>query len=326
MRLQSRARHCLRVVAFTALTWLAGCATQPRIPESAQARLPARTELTATPFFAQDRHQCGPASLATVLNAAGHPADPKQLEAWLYLPEREGALQAEMLAAARRQGALALPAPRDLAGLFSELEAGRPVVVLQNLSLAWAPRWHYAVAIGYDLPAGQVILRSGITQREVMAVRTFDRTWARSGRWGLIVSPPGELPVTAIRADVEQALAALEKFSSPGRMITHYETAVRRWPDSLVLRIGLGNMYAHAQRLDAAEQAFRAAADQHPGSAVALNNLASVLQSRGKTAEALQVADRALAAAAGSEWQAHARATRDEIRAAMREAAAPSSP
>lgn len=326
MRIQPSTRCCLRAVAFTALACLAGCATQSRIPESAQARLPARIELTATPFFPQDRHQCGPASLATALHAAGHPADPKQLEPWLYLPEREGALQAEMLAAARRQGALALPAPGDLAGLFSELDAGHPVVVLQNLSLAWAPRWHYAVVIGYDLPGGQVVLRSGTTQRELMPLRTFDHTWARSGRWGLIVSPPGKLPVTAAQPDVEQALAALEKFSSPGTMIAHYETAVRRWPDSLLLRIGLGNMYAQAQRLDAAEQAFRTAADQHPRSAVALNNLASVLQSRGKTAEALQVADRALAAAAGSAWQAHARATRDDIRAAMRETSAPSSP
>lgn len=305
------------------LAWLAGCATQLQVPEAALARLPTRTELTATPFYPQDQHQCGPASLATVLNAAGHSTDPKQLEPWLYLPKREGALQAEMLAAARRMGALALPAPRDLAGLFAELAAGRPVVVLQNLGLGWAPRWHYAVAVGYDLPSAQLILRSGVTQREVMALRTFERTWARSGHWGLVISPPGELPVSAALADVEQALPPLEKFSSVPTMIVHYQTALRRWPESLLLQVGLGNVYARAQRFDAAEQAFRSAAERHPRSPVALNNLASVLQSRGKTAEALQVADMAIDAASGSEWESHARATREEIRASIK-ASAPS--
>ncbi len=323
--LHLRLQAGLLLALLVALTGLAGCATHARLPAVAQAGaqadvqggVPARAELANTPFFPQDRHQCGPASLATVLTAAGHAADPKRLEPWLYLPEREGALQAEMLAAARRQGALALPAPRDLAGLFSEVAAGHPVVVLQNLGLSWAPRWHYAVVIGYDLPAGQIILRSGITQREVMALRTFERTWARSAHWGMIVSPPGRLPADARQADVESTLAALEKFSSAATMITHYRTAAHRWPDSLLLQVGLGNVYAREQRLDAAEQAFRAAADRHPGSAVALNNLASVLHSRGKTAEALQFADRALDAAAGSEWHAHARATWEEIRAAM---------
>lgn len=307
------------------LAWLAGCATHSRIPEAALARLPAQIELSATPFYPQDRHQCGPASLAMALNAAGQAADPKQLEPWLYLPEREGALQAEMLAAARRKGALALPAPRDLAGLFAELAAGRPVVVLQNLGLGWAPRWHYAVAIGYDVPGARMILRSGVTRREVMALSTFERTWARSAYWGMIISPPGELPVSAAQPDVEQALASLEKFVPASTMITHYQTAAGRWPDSLLLQVGLGNAYARAQRLDAAEQTFRMAARQHPRSPVALNNLATVLQSRGKTVEALQVADRALEAAAGSPWLAHAKATRDEIRATI-DASAPSPP
>lgn len=316
--------RCWQAVMLLAVALLTGCATRPPIPEAALARLPPQTELAGTPFYPQDRHQCGPASLAMALNAAGHAAEPKQLEPWLYLPEREGALQAEMLAAARRAGALALPGPRELPGLFAELSAGRPVIVLQNLGLNWAPRWHYAVAIGYDLRGGQVILRSGTTQREVMALSTFARTWARSGYWSMIISPSGELPVTADQTEVEQALAALEKFSSDATMISHYQTAARRWPTSLLLQVGLGNAYARGQRFDAAEQAFRSAAEHHPRSPVVLNNLASVLQSQGKAKEALQVADRALDAAAGSEWEGHARATRDEIRAAV-DHAAPSS-
>lgn len=41
------------------------------------------------------------------------------------------------------------------------LAAGHPVVVLQNLRLGRAARWHHAVAVGYDLRRHEVVLRSG---------------------------------------------------------------------------------------------------------------------------------------------------------------------
>jgi hypothetical protein len=37
-----------------------------------------------------------------------------------------------------------------------QLEAGRPVLVLQNLALKLWPQWHYAVVVGY-LPEHQAI-------------------------------------------------------------------------------------------------------------------------------------------------------------------------
>lgn len=56
-------------------------------------------ELLETPFFPQDAYQCGPASLAMVLNSQGVEVSPQHLQALVYLPQRKGSLQAEMLAA-----------------------------------------------------------------------------------------------------------------------------------------------------------------------------------------------------------------------------------
>lgn len=289
---------------------LAGCATQPLAP-SAFRQLPARVELSDTPFFPQDRHQCGPASLATALVAAGHPASPERLSPQLYLPQQEGSLQAEMLAAARRQGALALRAPDTLNGLLSEVAAGRPVIVLQNLGLSWVPRWHYAVVIGHDSRRGEILLRSGITRREILPVRTFERTWARSGNWAMMVLPAGELPEFVERRTLENALASLEKYASNEAMLAHYVAGQRRWPTSLLLGIGLGNAQASIGRAAEAEQSLRRTLKAHPNHPVVLNNLATVLQMQHKLDEALAHAQQAIAA--GDEWQAQARATRAEI-------------
>ena len=50
--------------------------------------------------------------------------------------------------------------------LLAEPQAsGNPVLVLQNLSLPWVPMWHSAVVICHDLARGEIILRSGTTER-----------------------------------------------------------------------------------------------------------------------------------------------------------------
>ncbi|HJW10181.1 MAG TPA: PA2778 family cysteine peptidase, partial [Albitalea sp.] len=173
-----RAAGLLPALALCLLVLLGGCAVQTgALREHPPADLPHSAELEATPFFAQTEYQCGPAALATVLAAAGLNADPAELGQQVFLPARTGTLQIEMMAGARRQGAVATRLPATLEALLREVHAGHPVVVLQNLGLSWYRVWHYAVLIGYDIDNGDVILRSGTTRREVMAMRTFEHTW-----------------------------------------------------------------------------------------------------------------------------------------------------
>jgi len=224
------------------LVQLTGCATQTRALLSApHAALQRQVELKNTPFIAQERYQCGPAALAMSLRAAGFAVDADALVPQVYLPQRQGSLQVEMLAAARRNGALSMTIPPRLDALLTELAAGNPVLVLQNLSLPIKPMWHYAVAIGYDLDRGDIILRSGLTERMVMPMSTFEHTWGRSGFWAMVTLPPGRLPATAVEAAAVDAVVAFEESSPPAAARQTYALAVRRWPDNLVLELGLGN-------------------------------------------------------------------------------------
>ena len=100
--------------------------------------------------------------------------------------------------------------------LKPELAAGNPVLVLQNLGLPIAPKWHYAVAIGYDVERRDIILRSGTTERLVMPLSTFEHTWARSGYWGMVTLSPGRLPGTTTEAVVVDALVAAVGFAIAG--------------------------------------------------------------------------------------------------------------
>jgi hypothetical protein len=278
-----------------AAAMLAGCVT----PQVAQLHaqpdpaLPPRAEIASVPFFPQEDYQCGPAALATALSYAGVDTSPEALVKQVYIPGREGSLQAEMLAGARRHGMVAYPLATRLTDLLKEVAAGHPVVVFQNLSFRFSPVWHYAVAIGYDLDRNELILRSGVTERLTVTLSNFERTWARGGHWAMVPLRPGQLPLTATADGYVRAAAALERLDPTGARQA-YESALARWPGHLVARVGLGNAAYALRDLGAAEQAYRQAAREHPNAADAWNNLAQVLFERGNRAEARQAALRAI--------------------------------
>ncbi|MGD9951691.1 MAG: PA2778 family cysteine peptidase [Burkholderiales bacterium] len=275
---------------------LAGCAAPQtqRLVEAPPAGLPASIELAVVPFYPQEDYQCGPASLAAMLRHAGREATPASLLRQVYVPGRKGAFQAEMLAATRRHGLVAYPIAPRLEVLLGELAGGNPVLVLQNLALDWAPQWHYAVAIGYDLEARELILRSGVTRRLAMSLDTFERTWARSGHWAMLAIDPRRLPASAREHDYLAALAALERLDAAAAQ-PGYEAALARWPGSVAAALGLGNTRYAQRDLAGAADAYRQATERHPASADAWNNLAQALSELGRRAEALAAARRAVA-------------------------------
>jgi tetratricopeptide (TPR) repeat protein len=177
--------------------------------------------------------------------------------------------------------------------LLRELAAGTPVVVLQNLALDWWPQWHYAVAIGYDLDRREVVLRSGVTRRLTLSLDTFEHTWARSGHWAMAALPPDRLPATAVEATYLVAVAALEQLA-PAAARRGYESALARWPGSVVARLGLGNASYALGDLPGAAAAYLRATLDHPEAADAWNNLAQALHESGSRVQALAAARRAV--------------------------------
>lgn len=251
-------------------------------------------EAKNVPFFPQEENYCGPAALATVLTWTGITVDPVQIAERVYTPDREGTLQSDILAAARREGRLAVPVG-SLRDVMTEIAAGHPVLVLQNLGLDWYPQWHYAVVVGYDLEAGQLTLRSGEERTRLVALDTFARTWARADEWAIVVLPPATLSASAGEASMVLAAAGLERASRATDAALAYDTILDRWPDSGAALIGRGNARYAAGDLKGAAVAYRAALVRHPTSAAAWNNLADVLAKQGERAEAVIAARRAVA-------------------------------
>jgi hypothetical protein len=275
---------------------LAGCATPPQTAQllaERPATLPVTHQIPAVPFFEQDALQCGPASLAMVLNHWGKRVTPQDLTPQMFLPGREGSLQLEVLAASRRGGMLAVPLAPTLLALLAEVAAGHPVIVLQNLSLPIAPVWHYAVVTGYDLNAQTIVLHSGPTRDLRMSLTAFENTWARSAHWSVTVVPPTVLPVSADETAVLAAAAALER-TDKAAAAAAYRTALARWPASSTAWIGLGNLQFAQQEHAQAAASYERAVKLNPDAADGWHNLAWAYQALGDRAQAIDAAQRAV--------------------------------
>jgi tetratricopeptide (TPR) repeat protein len=275
---------------------LAGCAQL--VPQTVGLRTAwpegvARTvELKSVPFFPQEDYQCGPAALATVLAYSGVAITPEPLVSQVYIPARQGSLQLEMLATPRRYDRIAYKLAPRYADMLSEVGAGNPVVVLQDVGPMFK-QWHYAVVNGFDYPSGTLYLRSGTKARQEMPFTAFEREWMKSGYWAMVVAPPDRIPVTATESGWMSAVIAMSRSGSPDAVTQAYATALKRWPDNLQAAIGLANQH-HARGAYAdAVAVLRAAQQRHPQSVIVVNNLAQALSDQGRNSEALAQIEKA---------------------------------
>jgi tetratricopeptide (TPR) repeat protein len=264
---------------------LTACATSPQYLVSNSPLKPA-AHLVDVPFFAQQQYQCGPAALAMLLNYAGIDVSPDELVKQVYLPARKGSLQIEIQASTRRYHLVPYVINPQLESLLLEIEAGNPVLVLQNLGLSWLPVWHYAVAIGYDLEQQFIILHSGTRQARPVSLKTFARTWQRADNWGIVITAIDQVPASA---EPERFISAVTSLNGADNTLSRhhaYRAAAQHWPQQLLPQISLGNSYYTQGNLVAAEHAYRNAIIDHPQSALALNNLAQTLADQNRLDEA----------------------------------------
>lgn len=294
----------------------AGCAINPplRVADVLPARAGAGVLLLDVPFHPQTDMQCGPAALATVLGASGVDVTPRALAPQVYLPEREGSLQLELVGATRRSGRIPYRVERTPDALLAELEAGRPVLVLQNLLVRTLPKWHYAVLVGADPLANRMILNSGGERGLEVRAPSFLRTWDWGGRWAMVALRPGELPARPDPTSYLTAVADFEAVAGAAAAEPAWRSAIGRWPSDPRPHLALGNQ-AHATGDDvAAVRHYRAGLQLAPADPVLGNNVASVLAKLGCRREARAALAAARDGLAGdSPWRANLERTARDV-------------
>lgn len=272
-----------------------GCATDSQFLDNSPQPSTSAVELEETPFFPQTDNFCGPAALATILSQSGIEVTFEELRPAIYIPDRRGSLQVELVAATRSFGRVPYRIEPSMSALSAELRAGRSVLVLQNLGFKFAPLWHYAVVVGYAPQEKRIVLRSGDRKRHVVPEARFVRSWQRGDYWGMVALRPQELPVVAAEDRYLEAVAAVESVGQHNVALQAYQAALMRWPESELALLGLGNAHYARGELHNAEKAYRDLVKNDPDHVIALNNLAQTLADQGCVGEAMSLIDTAVA-------------------------------
>jgi hypothetical protein len=245
-------------------------------------------ELVDVPFYPQEEHHCGPASLLTMLEHSGVSADYESVVRQVYVPGLKGSLQVEMQAASRGFGRIVYPLPAEPMALFAEVSAGRPALVLLNLGVPSRPFWHYAVVVGFDPESNRVLMRSGEKSRRRKRAPAWFRQWDWAGRWAIVLLRPEEWPVEPQRERLLQAMADFEDHAPAADAGRAWQSAVDHWPDEPIAWLGVGNAAYRLEDWSAAQEAYRQALVLAPENAPARFNLAQSLLEGGRPCDGLE--------------------------------------
>lgn len=264
---------------FFVLSSLSACSTlhYGDVPPSVFAKLPAdlpRQIHLDVAFFPQKAFHCGPAALAGIFHYHGIQQTPETLSDWVYLPNRKGSLQIEMLGAIRRAELIPYQLDAGLTDLLQMLADQQPVLVLQNLSFQWWPQWHYAIAIGYDLDQQQIILHSGGKDNYRISMATFLNTWERADNWAIAPLDAQQLPAHLDSRLFIKAVGSLESTGHVNTALLAYQQGQKRWPEEPLIAFGLGNTQFQLKQYPQALRSFRQAITLDERNAFFWNNLA----------------------------------------------------
>lgn len=281
----------IKACLFAGFLLLTGCTATPQ-SESLRAEHPANLSkvslIEEVPFFAQQQYYCGPTTLSEIFTFYGKPTSAESIAPKIFIPEREGSLQLEMVSATRQYGFLPYSGRGTLTQLFRLVDEDIPVIVFQNLSIQLLPQWHYAVVIGYDLSAGTVTLHTGVTPQHTMSFELFEKTWARGNYWYMAPLPAEK---TSYVLDAFTYTRAAYDMLSVGQVDSALEflaAATRQWPDQWLAYFLLANHYLETKPQEALSWFDKG---YHVGQyqSAYMNNFAHVLAEQGCIQQASKI-------------------------------------
>jgi predicted double-glycine peptidase len=150
------------------------------IPESRQNRI-----ISNVPFYAQEDYQCGPASLAGVMNYWKIDVTPDDIAKEIYSKSAKGTLNIDMVIYPQRKGLIAEQYSGNMKDLKKNIDSGYPLVVLVDYGLWVFQSNHFMVVVGYNEDG--VIVNSGKDKGKFISEEDFIKTWEKTKFWTLLI-------------------------------------------------------------------------------------------------------------------------------------------
>ena len=160
-----------------------GCAAGPDRVTSGVSQSIGSGRVDKVPFYPQVSFQCGPASLAGVLNFFGEGVAPDEIAEAIFRRDIRGTVTLDMVLYARKRGFFAEWYNGSVDDIRRSVDERVPLIVMVDLGFASLSKNHFMVVVGYT-PEG-VIANSGKTREKLIPWKAFLARWNRTKRWAL---------------------------------------------------------------------------------------------------------------------------------------------
>jgi len=187
------ARGARAVAAVCFSLSMAGCVSADQFLRGEERPLsPNALYVKQVPFYPQTQYQCGPASLATVLNYWGRHVTPEQIAQEIYRPGMKGTLSLDLWQYAKAQDFQASVRQGSWEFLETQVSRERPIIAFLNLGFRQVPLGHFLVVVGVDPEDKSVIAYSGVEKNQRIPFDRFKEAWEKTNYWSLLIEPqPG---------------------------------------------------------------------------------------------------------------------------------------
>lgn len=139
------------------------------------------------PFFPQEQYQCGPASLAGVLNYWGVDISPEEIAEEIYSKSAKGTLDMDMVLYAERKNLKTRDYRGSLEDIREKIDLEHPLIVLVDDGFWIYQNNHFMVVVGYD--QNGIVANSGRDQFKYIPFQGFLKSWERTNFWTLLLTP-----------------------------------------------------------------------------------------------------------------------------------------
>lgn len=142
-------------------------------------------QIEGVPFVKQDRQQCGPASLASVLSFYGASAQANSISEVTYDPRIRGTLITDLENFARRLGFQTECGQGTVEKMRRFINQKMPVIVLIDLGFWLVSKPHYLVLFGYNEKG--FLAHDGEEASKIYDFSEFRKNWEKLGSPYLLV-------------------------------------------------------------------------------------------------------------------------------------------
>lgn len=172
-------RPCLLVLI---LLLLLSCVRAPHSKESKPTRI-----IENVPFYPQEMYQCGPASLAGVLNYWGIDVSPEEIAAEIYSQSARGTLNIDMVLYVEKKGFKANQYEGSFEDIKRNIDLSYPLVVMVDYGFWIYQQNHFMVVFGYH--ENGIMVHSGKDRHKFIPLNDFLKSWKRTKSWTLLITP-----------------------------------------------------------------------------------------------------------------------------------------